>query len=323
MLSGLLLPHALAALLLALAAAAALAALALPEDGRDPAVKRRVRQLAAGAPQAGAAARRAQGVEARRALFRHPRRRVLQRVHRLMDQAGVSWRPSRALAGAGLVAALCAGGLFVLFKALPLALAGGLACGVLGPWIYLRVKRERRFNACADELPHALDLMARGLRAGRPLRDCIQTVGREARDPVAREFRKVEDEQLLGATMAQAMERMAERLPIDETRFLAIAVSVQSAEGGALSETLFNLASTLRERRRVMRKLSAMSTEHTMSAKLLAALPVVVLLVVHQLNPDYLAVLLTSSSGRVMIALSMGLILAGFVVLSRMTRIEV
>lgn len=310
------------ALLVALAVGAVAAVFLLPEEGRDPAISRRVRQLADRAPRGGAAGRRTGASEPRRTLG-GARGRLMQPLQRLMDQAGVTWRPTQALAGALLLAALSALALFALMRSLPLALAGGLACGVAGPWIYLRVKRERRFNLCADELPHALDLMARGLRAGRPIGDCIRTVGREAREPVAREFRRMEDEQVLGATLPQAMERMAERLPIDETRFLAIAISIQSAEGGAFSETLTNLATALRERRRLVRKLTAMSAEHTMSAKLLTALPVAVLFLVSQLNPDHVSVLFTSSAGRILLGVSFAFILAGYLVLSRMTRIEV
>lgn len=310
------------AVLVVLAVGAVAAVFLLPEEGRDPAITRRVRQLAARAPQSGPAGRRAGGGEGWRARG-FARGRLVQPLLRLMEQAGVTWRPAQALAAALMIAVLSALILFALMRSLPLALAAGLASGVAGPWIYLRVKRERRFNRCADELPHALDLMARGLRAGRPIGDCIRTVGREAREPVAREFRRIEDEQLLGATLPQAMERMAERLPIDETRFLAIAVSIQSAEGGAFSETLSNLARALRERRRVVRKLTAMSAEHTMSAKLLTVMPVLILFVVSQLNPDYVSVLFTSSAGRILLGVSFAFILAGYLVLSRMTRIEV
>lgn len=313
----------IAALLAALAVGAGAAAMLMPGLGREPAVARRVRQLAARAPLAGAASRRSGNAEARLAILRRPRRGLRQRFERMMDQAGLAWRPRRLAGVAALIAALSALLTLAVFKSPVLAVPVGLACGCFGPWVVLRLKREQRFNQCAEELPNALDIMARGLRAGRPINDCVHTVGREARDPVGREFRLVEDEQVLGASMAQAMERMAERLPIDETRFLAIAISVQSAEGGALSETLANLARTLRERRRVARKLASMSAEQTMSAKLLAILPVAVLLLVHQLNPQYIGLLFNTSAGKIMLGISVSWILIGFAVLSRMTRIEV
>lgn len=313
----------IAALLAALAVGAGAAALLMPGLGREPAVARRVRQLAARAPLAGAPSRRSGTAEVRLAILRRPRRGLRQRFERTMDLAGLAWRPRKLAGVAALIAALSALLALAVFKSLVLAVPVGLACGGFGPWLVLRLKRERRFNQCAEELPNALDIMARGLRAGRPIHDCVHTVGREARDPVGREFRLVEDEQVLGASMAQAMERMAERLPIDETRFLAIAISVQSAEGGALSETLANLARTLRERRRVARKLASMSAEQTMSAKLLAILPVAVLLLVYQLNPQYIGLLFNTSAGKIMLGISVSWVLVGFVVLSRMTRIEV
>lgn len=316
-------PDLLAAILAALAVTFATAAALLPPPAPERIAARRVRDLAARAPRGGGSASRTDLLQARLQAMGQARSGMRLRLERLLEQAGLGWSFGRCLGAAAAIAAVSCALAMLLFKSVLVGPAVGLAAGWIGPWFYLRHRRDRRMVQCADELPNALDLMVRGLRAGRPLGDCIRTVGREAREPVGREFRLVEHEQQLGASLAQAMERLAVRLPIDETRFLAIAVSVQTAEGGSLAETLSNLARTLRERRRVLRKLAAMSAEQTMSARLLAVLPLVILVLVHQINPPYLAVLFSTSAGQVILGLSMLWLAIGFLVLSRMTRLEV
>ena len=307
----------------ALSAICSILMLFLPQVLEETTVTRRVRRLAAQAPHgtsAGPQAEMASRVKAIRA--RAPSRHVL-RLDVLLEQAGLSWTRGQLYAGA--IGVGCGAGVLslALGAPAPLACIAGLAAGILAPVKYLRHRRQRRFLRFAEELPNALDIIARGVRAGLPIHDCIRTVAREASPPVSREFALIEDEQKLGAALSDAVDRLAARIPIDETRFLSIAIAVQSAEGGAIAETLLNLSRTLRERRRLSSKIQNMTAEQAGSAKILAALPVVMLSAGYILQPDHVGLLFATVVGQVTLIVCTLWVLLGFLVMSRMTRIDI
>lgn len=311
------------ATLAALAMGAGILALFLPRFVEEATVTRRVRRLVAHAPQAAALGRPDEmAVRVQAISGRSPSRHGL-RLGPMLEQAGLTWTRRQVYAGACVTGAVVALLSLTLGTPLPWAAAAGLATGTLAPLNYIRYRRDKRFLRFAEELPNALDIIARGVRAGLPMNDCIRTVARETKDPVSREFCIIEDEQHLGATLSEAVQRMAKRIPIDETRFLSIAVAVQNAEGGAIAETLLNLSRTLRERRRLTNKILAMTAEQSGSAKILAALPFLMLGTGYLLQLEHVRVLFVTGTGQVTLAIASVWVLLGFLVMSRMTRIDI
>jgi tight adherence protein B len=184
----------------------------------------------------------------------------------------------------------------------PLVAAGlSLMIGMLLPRSYVGFNRNRRFAAFGDELPNAVDVIVRGVRSGLPLGDCLRMIAAEGQEPVRSEFRIVVDDQTLGVPASDAMLRLAERMPLPETNFLATVVAVQSRSGGNLTEALANLSTVLRERKKMRDKIKAMSAEAKASAGIIGALPPVVAGILYLTSPQYISLLFTTTLGQVVL----------------------
>lgn len=196
--------------------------------------------------------------------------------NRLVLQSGIRlgiWRLSMlmALAGGGAgLAALLAG--YGWTMALLAALAGGIGFPVF-MLRYLRGRRRLKFEA---QLPEAVDIMVRSLKAGHPLPVAISMVAREMEDPVGTEFGLTADELTYGLDLESAMHQMSARVGQDDLALVVVAIAIQAKTGGNLSELLSNLASVLRARFKMRRRIKAVSAEGRMSAMGLSVLPFLV-----------------------------------------------
>jgi tight adherence protein B len=196
------------------------------------------------------------------------------------------------------------------------------ALGVGAPrWLigYLKKKREARF---IDELPNAIDVIVRGVRAGLPLGDCIRIIATETRDPVKSEFRAISEATAVGMPLAEACAKLFDRIPLAESNFFAIVINIQQKAGGSLAEALANLSHVLRDRKKMKAKIVAMSMEAKASAAIIAALPIAVMLLVYLTSPGYIELLWTKPFGRVMLAASAGWMLVGTLVMRRMINFD-
>jgi tight adherence protein B len=222
------------------------------------------------------------------------------------------------MASAILGAALAFIALFVL--GLPVAGAG--VAGFLGAfgiprWVLnkMTVRRQQKFLA---QLANGIDIIVRGVKSGLPLNECLQVIARESPEPLGSEFRDVVEQQRLGVPIAEGLERMSERLPLPEVRFLTIVIGIQQQAGGNLSEALANLASVLRDRQALAMKVKALSAEAKASAMVLASLPPAVMFMVYISSPDYIMPLFTTLPGRFMIALGAVWMLTGVLIMRKM-----
>lgn len=168
-------------------------------------------------------------------------------------------------------------------------------------WV-LNFLTKRRQSKFILELPNAIDIIVRGVKAGLPLNDCLRMIAAESQEPVRSEFREVIESQAIGVQAAEALERMYTRIPLPEVNFFAITVSIQQNSGGNLSEALTNLSKVLRERKRMAAKIQAMSQEAKASAAIIGSLPVIVMALVYMTSPDYIALLWTERLGHIMLA---------------------
>lgn len=171
--------------------------------------------------------------------------------------------------------------------------------GVLGVprWTLNRLtaRRQQKFLA---ELPNAIDIVVRGMKAGLPVNECIAIIGRESAEPLASEFREVMDQQRVGVGLGEALERLTTRIPLPEVKFLAIVVAIQQQAGGNLSEALSNLSGVLRDRFGLQMKIKALSAEAKVSALVLASLPPGVTAMLYLTAPDYIAPLFQTRTGN-------------------------
>jgi tight adherence protein B len=205
------------------------------------------------------------------------------------------------------------------FLALPIAVAGT----VLSVRVLFDVARAQRLRRFTENLPEALDVFARGLRAGRPVSDSITLTASNSPSPLREEFSFCRDQLGLGIDMATTFRNQSERVPTAEVQFFAVATALQSETGGNLIETIDGLTEQLRERRKLRKKIKALSAEVRVSAAILAGLPFAVGLIILFLSPTYLSPLFNDLRGQIMLGLGIMSIVLGVYIMFRMARIDV
>ena len=172
----------------------------------------------------------------------------------------------------------------------------------------MKTRRMRRFEA---QLPDALDMMARSLRAGHALTTGIEMAGQEFPDPLGPEFAKTVAQISFGVGMEQALRNLTKRVDCPDLKFLAVSIIIQRETGGNLAEILETISRLIRERHKLLGKIRALSAEGKLSAIILLALPFLVAAAMLALNPSYLDSLLSDPLGRVLIVAAVMMMLLG------------
>ena len=191
----------------------------------------------------------------------------------------------------------------------------------LTPLVLARL-RVRRINKFIANFPTAIDIIVRGIKAGLPLGDTIRIAAAESPAPVNSEFRKVVESLSVGMTIPEAVERMAERVPITETNFFSIVITIQGKSGGNLSEALGNLSRVLRERKKMKGKIIAMSMEAKASAAVIGAVPFLVVGALYLSSPHYISPLWTTSHGRMITAIAICWMAIGVAMMKKMVAFD-
>jgi tight adherence protein B len=240
-----------------------------------------------------------------------------------LAQTGMRITKSKFWIGSAVSAVVLAFIVLVVSQS-PLFALIGLGIGALGPpnW-FVSFRRKRRKTKFIDEFPNAVDIIVRGVKAGLPLNDCLRVIATEAAEPVKSEFRQVVEHQAIGLSIAEAVEKIAERVPTPEANFFVIAIGIQQKAGGNLSETLSNLSKVLRDRKKMKQKIRAMSSEARASAGIIGSLPFLVTFFVYLSSPAYITLLWTTPIGRVVL-LVCGLWMAtGVFVMKKMVNFDI
>lgn len=205
----------------------------------------------------------------------------------------------------------------------PLVVILSFVIGVLGlPRMILSGKAKKRQKKFLDDFADALDASARLLKAGMPIGEAIAMCAREYSGPVGDEMRKLYDAQKIGIPLSDAAHEAVARMPIAEMRMLATALVIQQQTGSSLSEVLENLASMIRSRYRLKRKILALSSEATASAAIIGSLPILVVLALKGVNPQYIDLLFTPD-GTGMLYFAIGMMVTGILVMKRMINFKI
>jgi tight adherence protein B len=184
----------------------------------------------------------------------------------------------------------------------PLVILGLGIFGALGlPRFILGKLVKKRQNKFLNEFANSIDIIVRGVKTGLPLNECLNIIAREAPEPICGEFREICDQQRVGVPLQQCFERMMERVPLAEVRFLGIVIAIQQSAGGNLSEALGNLSGVLRDRKTMAAKVQALSAEAKASAAVLGSLPFIVMLLTYISTPEYIALLWQKTYGNFML----------------------
>lgn len=159
--------------------------------------------------------------------------------------------------------------------------------GVGGVFVWINSKTSKRMAMIEEQLPEAIELMVRSLRVGHPFNSAIQIVATEVADPLGSEMGVISDEVSYGRDVGECLKSMAERLDMQDMRFLAVAVTIQQQSGGNLAEILAGLASVIRSRARLFRRVNAITAEAKWSGKLLSGFPILAMVGVNVVEPTY------------------------------------
>jgi tight adherence protein B len=243
-------------------------------------------------------------------------------LQRFFEQADAHIKPSQLLLiSAGLGVLGMTGSWLARVPWVFVPVAGVLM--FLVPWGWLWNKRRVRLKTFASQLPDALELVARALRAGHALGAGMHVVAEEMPSPIADEFGRVYEEQNLGISLEDAMRNMTERVPNLDLRFFVTSVAIQRQTGGDLAEILDKIGYVIRERYRILGQVKALTAEGRLSGVVLIALPFVLFLVMLHLKPDYVQALWTDRDGIKMSLWALFMQVLGAAVIKKIVDIKV
>lgn len=246
----------------------------------------------------------------------------IHKLDRLLEQSGSSMSVARFLTLTLLAALVCL--LLGYFFGLPWLLTLLLVMGAASlPYLAVQNKKFKRISKIERQLPDALDLMSRALRAGHSFPSALEMVATEGQQPIAQEFRIVSDEVNFGIPLSDALNNLAVRVPVTDLRYFVIAVLIQRETGGNLAELLDNLARLMRERFKLLGHIKVLSAEGRLSAWILTLLPFAMVLLINLINPNLMSVLWTDSLGRKLSASAMVAIVLGVIWMWRIIKIRV
>ena len=247
------------------------------------------------------------------------------RVHaldRLLEQSGLSWSVAQwgMLVLLAFLVGMVGASLFDLPWLLRLPVAAAFA---LLPLYYVERAKARRLQRIGQQLPDALELMSRALRAGHAFPTALKMVGEEMNAPLADEFRIAFDEVNFGIAMPDALMNLATRVPSTDVRYFVIAVLIQRETGGNLSELLDSISHIIRERIKLLGQVRVLSAEGRLSAWILSLLPFGAAAMIHLTNPQFLEMLFVDPGGRKMLIGALLLMVCGVFVMRNIIRIRV
>ncbi len=203
-------------------------------------------------------------------------------------------------------------------------LAGVLFSAFLAsaPLFHLMRKRKKRMEKFERQLPEALELVTRALRAGHAFTGGLRLVAEEFGDPIGVEFGKTVDEINFGVDVTDALMNLTKRVDCDDLKFFAVSVIVQRETGGNLAEIFESLGRLIRERFKFWGRVRVLSAEGRMSAMVLTAMPFLVVAAISLLNPDYITVLFTDSIGRVLVTVALVMMGIGSYLIKKLVAVK-
>jgi len=246
---------------------------------------------------------------------------LMARVASQLERARLPLRPGEFV----LAAAGCGVGLGVAMWVLTAQLLLGILSGLAGPllaWQFVKFKVGRRRKAFEAQLPEALSLIASSLQAGHTALRSVQSMVEESEPPLSEEFERVVAETALGDPLVDALERMAQRLDVEDLAWVVQAIRIQQTVGGKLADLLFTLAEFMRGREEIRREVKVLTAEGRMSAYVLGGLPVALFFFLKTSSPDYIEPMLHTPGLFALLgaAISIGI---GFGVILRMVKIDI
>ena len=298
--------------------------------GRD-AVNRRMKMLEGGATTR----------EVFETLRRKPRRKINLlgpfsdlggRLDRLIEQTGLTVTMPRVIVMMCALTVFTFLGIIVLTRGgvvagslvgLLIVLALSFGVGVAGPVIFLKIKKSKRLNLFAEQLPDALDIMVRSLQAGHPVSAAMTLVTKEMPDPIGTEFGIAVDEMTYGLELREALANLGDRVDVEDYQYVVVSINIQHETGGNLAEVLHGLSTVIRARFRMFKKIRAISAEGRLSAKILAIMPFGFAAFTYMSKPDYYLKAIDDPLFWPLVGVALALELAGILIMYKLVNFRV
>jgi len=246
----------------------------------------------------------------------------MERFGRILEQAGRQTPAYRVVllslalsVGAALVS-------WIMFRWWQIAIAGAFLGLVLPYFVVLR-ERARRFARFEEQMPDAIDMIQRALKAGHPFGQCLKLIADDMEEPIAGEFAMTFADISYGNDPRRALFAMLQRVPSVSVTALITAVLVQRETGGNLAENLARISGVIRGRFRFQRRVKTLSAEGRLSGWILSMTPIVLFGVMWLMHPEYIAKLTEHPKGSTLITTAMAMGAVGILWIRRLVRIEV
>ena len=237
-------------------------------------------------------------------------------------QAGMTLKPAKLLMICGIVGlgTYLGAGYFLphFYYTLPVGIIAALL-----PIAFVAFKRSRRLRKFEEHFPEALDLLGRAVRAGHAFTTGLEMISKECAEPLAGEFRTAFEEQNFGLPLRDALLNLTERVPLIDVRFFVTALLIQKETGGNLAEILDGLARVIRDRFRIYREVQVRTAQGRLTAGILIALPIMMLIILSALNPKYVGVLFTDPQGPIVLVVAAIMQVIGSAILWKIIHFEV
>jgi len=239
-----------------------------------------------------------------------------------IEQSGKRYPAYRLLIGSLFLMALGGIAALLVTRHIPISLIAGLALSTV-PWLKLRYARSKRLTEFETQLPEALDVMTRAMKAGHPFTETLSLVSEEMPDPIAGEFEKAYSDINYGVHIKVSFMEMLRRVPSVSLMAVVTAILIQRDVGGNMSEILTKIAAVVRSRFRFQRRVRTLSAEGRLSAWILALVPFVLAAGLWFTSPDYLPNLVKDPLGRQLVVTAFFSLMIGLIWIRRIIRIEV
>ena len=206
------------------------------------------------------------------------------------QKANIAFSPKQlVLVMIALTVAAFVGLTLLTSASFPIRFLAASAMGFGGVFQWVNSKAKKRIALISEQLPDAIELIVRSLRVGHPFVSAVNTVSKEIADPLASELGVIADEASYGRDISESIRAMAERLDSQDLRFLAVSVGIQQSSGGNLAEILQGLSDVIRARFKLIRKVKAITGEAKGSGMFLSVFPLLALVGINIMQPDYYA----------------------------------
>lgn len=243
-------------------------------------------------------------------------------IDELLLQADIPWKASVVITACIIIGSIAAAYGFFQFG-LPGAVGGFIGVGYFLPNLLLRMKKKLRLKKFEKQLPEALGLMARSLKAGHSFPSSMQLVADEMTNPIGIEFFKTFKEYNYGLDFTDVMMNLYKRNELKDLKFFITAILIQRETGGNLVEILEKIAHLIRERFKLLNQIKALSAEGRLSGLILCAMPVGIALILYSMNPGYISLLWTHPTGQMMIGVAIFFQVLGMITIKKIVSIKV